>query len=244
MLSRGKNWKEQISDEKNPFFWFTSSQTGKLKKLRTNDDKIFPSSSPKLFELLATAERVSKFSQPNRPEIKLLFALRAFQSLRNGDKNISLHVSCYEKFLLMQIKKKNDLMVDPLQWLQRWISSQTLLEKKILCACVCGWIIARNIKLKRWVYIIGRPIPRPIPPGIPPAWGISLADFGLLMVSSTDKIKHVASQAAVNALILMTDGSQTQALKLSAMCSLLISTPYQMFPRKDFQLILLMDQNR
>lgn len=83
---------------------------------------------------------------------------------------------------------------------------------------------------------MGRPMPRPIPPGIPPACGISLADFGLLMVSSTERIKHAASQAAVNALILMIDGSHTQASKLSAMCSLLISTPYQMLPKKEFSL--------
>lgn len=69
-------------------------------------------------------------------------------------------------------------------------------------------------------------MPRPIPPGIPPACGISLADFGLLIVSSTDKIKLAASQAAVSALILMTEGSQTHASKLSAICSLLISTPH------------------
>jgi hypothetical protein len=77
---------------------------------------------------------------------------------------------------------------------------------------------------------MGLPMPRPIPPGIPPACGMSFADFGLLMVSSTDRIKLAASHAAVNALILMIDGSQTQASKLSAMCSLLMSTPYQMFP--------------
>lgn len=77
---------------------------------------------------------------------------------------------------------------------------------------------------------IGLPIPRPMPPipaGIPPACGISFADFGLLIVSSTDKIKLAASQAAVNALIFMMDGSHTHASKLSVMCSLLISTPYQ-----------------
>lgn len=70
-----------------------------------------------------------------------------------------------------------------------------------------------------------------MPPGIPPACGMSLADFGLFMVSSTERIKHAASQAAVNALILMIDGSHTQASKLSAMCSLLMSTPYQMLPK-------------
>src|SRR5690349_12768324 len=60
---------------------------------------------------------------------------------------------------------------------------------------------------------------------------MSFADFGLLMVSSTERIKQAASQAAVKALILMTEGSQTQAAKLSAMCSALMSTPYQMFPK-------------
>lgn len=77
------------------------------------------------------------------------------------------------------------------------------------------------------IYIIGRPIPRP---GIPPACGMSLADLGLLIVSSTERIRLAASQAAVKALILIIEGSQTQASKLSAMCSLLMSTPYQMFP--------------
>lgn len=77
-------------------------------------------------------------------------------------------------------------------------------------------------------YIIGLPIPRPIGPAIgacasPPA-------LGLLIVSSTDKIIQVASQAADNALILITDGSQTQASKLSATVSLLMSTPNQLLP--------------
>lgn len=84
-------------------------------------------------------------------------------------------------------------------------------------------------KLLRFLYI-GLPIPRPIPAGIPPACGISFADLGLRIVSSTDKIKLEASQAAVSALILMTAGSQTHASKLSAMCSLLMSTPYQILP--------------
>lgn len=70
---------------------------------------------------------------------------------------------------------------------------------------------------------MGRPMPRPGACGSPP-------DFGLLMVSSTDKIMQVASQAACKALILMTDGSQTQASKLSAMVSLPMSTPYQQLP--------------
>lgn len=65
-------------------------------------------------------------------------------------------------------------------------------------------------------------MPRPIG-----ACGISPPpDLGLLMVSSTERIMQQASQAAVNALILITDGSQTNASKLSAMCSLRMSTPY------------------
>lgn len=63
MLSRGKNLKEQISGGKNPFFfWFTSIQTGKLKKLHTNDDKFFPSSSSKLLSSYWQRSRVSKSS--------------------------------------------------------------------------------------------------------------------------------------------------------------------------------------
>lgn len=85
-------------------------------------------------------------------------------------------------------------------------------------------------KLKKKNVYMGLPMPRPMPPGIPPACGISLADLGLLMVSSTDKMSDAASQAAVNALILIMDGSQTHASKLSAMCSLLMSTPYQHWP--------------
>lgn len=69
-----------------------------------------------------------------------------------------------------------------------------------------------------------------MPPGIPPACGMSFADLGLLIVSSTERIRLAASHAAVKALILMTEGSQTQAAKLSAICSALISTPYQMLP--------------
>lgn len=82
---------------------------------------------------------------------------------------------------------------------------------------------------------MGLPIPRP---GMPPACGMSWADLGLLMVSSTDRMRQAASQAAVNALILMTDGSQTQSSKLSAMVSLLISTPYQHWPVKREKSIL------
>lgn len=69
-------------------------------------------------------------------------------------------------------------------------------------------------------------MPRPI--GF---WGISPpADLGLLMVSSTERIMQQASQAAVRALILITDGSQTKASKLSAMCSFKMSTPNHWHP--------------
>lgn len=53
---------------------------------------------------------------------------------------------------------------------------------------------------------------------------------GFLIVSSTDRMRQAASDAAVRALIRTMDGSQTQALKLSAMSSLLMSTPYHMPP--------------
>lgn len=53
---------------------------------------------------------------------------------------------------------------------------------------------------------------------------------GFLMVSSTDRMRQAASDAAVRALILTIDGSHTQAVKLSAMSSLLMSTPYQTPP--------------
>lgn len=81
------------------------------------------------------------------------------------------------------------------------------------------------MKKKMGFYIIGRPMPRPIGAccGSPPA-------CGLLMVSSTDKIIQAASHAACNALILMIDGSHTQASKLSATFSLFMSTPNHTFP--------------
>lgn len=53
---------------------------------------------------------------------------------------------------------------------------------------------------------------------------------GFLIVSSTDRMRQAASDAAVRALIRTMDGSQTQALKLSAMSSLLMSTPYHIPP--------------
>ena len=54
--------------------------------------------------------------------------------------------------------------------------------------------------------------------------------FGFLTVSSTDRIKQHASDAAVIALILTIAGSQTNASKLSEISSLLTSTPYQRPP--------------
>lgn len=74
-------------------------------------------------------------------------------------------------------------------------------------------------------YYIGRPRPRPR--GISPP---SADDLGFLTVSSTDNIRQAASDAAVSALILITAGSQTHASKLSAMSSLLISTPNHVPP--------------
>jgi hypothetical protein len=61
----------------------------------------------------------------------------------------------------------------------------------------------------------------------------SAAAFGLLMVSSTDKIMQHASHAATRAFTLIRDGSQTHASKLSAMCSFVMSTPYQQLPGKE-----------
>lgn len=75
---------------------------------------------------------------------------------------------------------------------------------------------------------MGRPRPRPL--GAPcPLFSWAL---GFLMVSSTDRIRQAASDAAVMALILTTEGSQTQASKLSAMSSLLMSTPNHCPPGK------------
>jgi len=57
------------------------------------------------------------------------------------------------------------------------------------------------------VIYMGLPMPRPIPMP-PPAIGGSPA-LGLFIVSSTERIMQAASAAAVSALILMIDGSQT-----------------------------------
>lgn len=75
---------------------------------------------------------------------------------------------------------------------------------------------------------MGRPRPRPIPPGGPP----SPPACGFLIVSSTESIRQVASDAAIIAFILTTDGSQTNASKLSAISSFRTSTPYHFPPEK------------
>ncbi len=79
----------------------------------------------------------------------------------------------------------------------------------------------------QWSDHIGLPLPLPRPGG-PPA--PSPPALGFLMVSSTDRIRQAASEAAVRALIFTTEGSQTHASKLSAMSSLLTSTPYHVPP--------------
>lgn len=68
---------------------------------------------------------------------------------------------------------------------------------------------------------MGLPLPRPIPG--PP--GASPPDLGFLMVSSTERMRHVASEAAVIALILTTAGSHTKPSKLSHMSSFIMLTP-------------------
>lgn len=70
---------------------------------------------------------------------------------------------------------------------------------------------------------IGRPRPLPAPWLSPPL-------RGFFIVSSTDKIKHAASEAAVSALIFTTAGSHTQASKLSAISSWRMFTPNQVPP--------------
>ena len=81
---------------------------------------------------------------------------------------------------------------------------------------------------------MGLPWPLPLPGALPSA----CAALGFLIVSSTDRMRHAASDAAVSALILTTDGSHTQASKLSAMSSLIISTPYQVPPEIQMALSL------
>ena len=72
--------------------------------------------------------------------------------------------------------------------------------------------------------------------GIPPGGGASIFDLGFLTVSSTDRIKQQASEAAVIALIFTIAGSQTNASKLSEISSLFTSTPNQSPPKKECEL--------
>ena len=75
------------------------------------------------------------------------------------------------------------------------------------------------------VYLGGR---RPrLPTGGP---GCSEELLGLRMVSSTERMRLAASTAPVMALSLTTAGSQTNASKLLAMVSLVMSTPYHILP--------------
>lgn len=84
---------------------------------------------------------------------------------------------------------------------------------------------------------MGLPLPRPIPG--PP--GASPPDLGFLMVSSTERMRHVASEAAVIALILTTAGSHTKPSKLSHMSSFIMLTPVHSPPvdRQAFVTIIL-----
>lgn len=75
----------------------------------------------------------------------------------------------------------------------------------------------------QWAW--GLPRPRPAGPG-----GASMELRGFLMVSSTDRMRQAASDAAVSALMRTIEGSHTQSTKLSAMSSLLMSTPYHIPP--------------
>ena len=71
------------------------------------------------------------------------------------------------------------------------------------------------------------PLPRPAAGA-----GGSTVERGFLIVSSTDTIRHAASEAAVRALMRTMAGSHTNAWKLSVMSSLLIHTtrPYHRPP--------------
>lgn len=55
-------------------------------------------------------------------------------------------------------------------------------------------------------------------------------DLGFWMVSSTERMRQAASHAAVMALVFIMAGSHTHDSKLSAMVSLVMSTPNHMFP--------------
>lgn len=65
---------------------------------------------------------------------------------------------------------------------------------------------------------------------MPPGGGASIFAFGFFTVSSTDKMRQQASDAAVIALIFTIAGSQTNASKLSEISSLPTSTPNQSPP--------------
>ncbi|KAG7243262.1 hypothetical protein INR49_011708 [Caranx melampygus] len=82
-----------------------------------------------------------------------------------------------------------------------------------------------SIELNAWG------LPRPLP--LPPPGGPSTELRGFLMVSSTDRMRQAASEAAVRALMRTMDGSHTQEAKLSAMSSLLMSTPYHIPPCRE-----------
>ena len=82
--------------------------------------------------------------------------------------------------------------------------------KQITLSCVYVKILTFDPKRSIPFYIImGRPLPRP---GGPPGGAPCCSALGFLMVSSTDRIRHAASEAAVMALIFMTAGSRTQDL--------------------------------
>merc|ERR1719309_1506861 len=79
----------------------------------------------------------------------------------------------------------------------------------------------------------GAPDPGTPDPGIPrlPVIGLSsplMSDLGFCTVSSIDRIKQAASDAAVMALIRTTAGSHTNASKLSEISSFMTSTPYHL----------------
>ena len=78
---------------------------------------------------------------------------------------------------------------------------------------------------------MGLPLPLPRPAAGP--LGPSTVDLGFLTVSSTDRIRQAASEAAVKALTLTREGSHTQASKLSVIPSLMMSTPNH-FPPDTF----------
>ena len=84
--------------------------------------------------------------------------------------------------------------------------------------------VKQYVMTEQFVYM-GLPRPRPPPP--------CCSAFGFLMVSSTDRMRQAASDAAVSALILTTAGSHTYDFMLSAMSSLRMSTPNHVPPAID-----------